>query len=101
MHKIILKSHSLKDKRGTVLHPQMQTDAGGWNNETGLKNVCHSFRDFPGGPVVKNPPSNAGGMGLISGQGTKIPHTTGQLSPHRNYRAHVPQLLRLCAVEPT
>ena len=38
------------------------------------------FRDFPGGPVVKNPPSNAGGAGLIPGLGTKIPHGTGQLS---------------------
>ena len=39
-------------------------------------------RDFPGGPVVKNPPSNAGDTGLIPGQGTKIPHAMGQLSPH-------------------
>ena len=39
------------------------------------------FRDFPGGPVVKNPPSNAGDAGLIPGQGTKLPHATGQLSP--------------------
>ena len=34
-----------------------------------IKNSC---RDFPGGPVVKNPPSNAGDAGLIPGQGTKI-----------------------------
>ena len=39
-------------------------------------------RDFPGGPVVKNPPSNAGDMGSIPGRATKIPHTTGQLSLH-------------------
>ena len=38
-------------------------------------------RDFPGGPVVKNPPSNAEDEGLIPGQGTKIPHTVEQLSP--------------------
>ena len=31
-------------------------------------------RDFPGGPVVKNLPSNAGDEGLIPGQGTKILH---------------------------
>ena len=37
--------------------------------------------DFPGGPVVKNPPSNAGDAGLIPGQGTKIPHAMEQLSP--------------------
>ena len=37
--------------------------------------------DFPGGPVVKNPPSSAGDAGSIPGWGTKIPHTAGQLSP--------------------
>ena len=36
--------------------------------------------DFPGGPAVKNPPSNAGDAGSITGQGTKIPHAAGQLS---------------------
>ena len=53
-------------------------------------------RDFPGGPVVKNPPSNAGDTGLIPGPGTKIPHVVGQLSPRTattesaccNYKAH-------------
>ena len=35
----------------------------------------------PGGPVVKNPPSNAGYMGSVPGQGTKLSHATGQLSP--------------------
>ena len=39
------------------------------------------YWDFPGGPVVKNPPSSAGNAGLIPGQGTKIPHAAGQLSP--------------------
>ena len=48
-------------------------------------------RDFPGGPVVKNPPSNAGDVGLISGRGTKIPHAAGQLSP----RATTAELTRL------
>ena len=38
--------------------------------------------DFPGGPVVKNPPSNAGDTGSIPGQGTKIPHAVGQMSLH-------------------
>ena len=37
-------------------------------------------RDFPGGPEVKNPPSNAGDAGSIPGRGTKVPHATGQLS---------------------
>ena len=39
------------------------------------------FGDFPGGPVVKNLPSNAGDEGLIPGLGTKIPHALEQLSP--------------------
>ena len=39
-----------------------------------------SDRDFPGGPVVENLPSNAGDASSIPGQGTKIPHVAGQLS---------------------
>ena len=35
--------------------------------------------DFSGGPAVENMPSNTGDMGLIPGQGTKIPHASGQL----------------------
>ena len=48
------------------------------------KNIVYlkwKIEDFPGGPVVKNPPSNAEDMDLIPGQGTKIPHTPGQQSP--------------------
>ena len=37
-------------------------------------------RDFPGGPVVKNQPSNSGDLGWIPGWGTTIPHAVGQLS---------------------
>ena len=33
-------------------------------------------KDFPGGPVVKNPPSNARDVGLIPGRGTEIPQAT-------------------------
>ena len=36
--------------------------------------------DFSGDPVVKNPPSNAGDMGLIAVWGTKILHAMGQIS---------------------
>ena len=35
-----------------------------------------------GGLVVKNLSCNAGDLGLIPYQGTKIPHAAGQLSPH-------------------
>ena len=57
--------------------------------------------NFPRGPVVKNTPSNAGDVGLIPGQGHKIPHALGQLNLctttrekplcHKE-RSHVPQL---------
>ena len=47
--------------------------------------------DFPGGPVVKNPPYNAGDAGSIPGRGTRFPHATGQLSP----RATATELARL------
>ena len=54
-------------------------------------------RDFPGGPVVKNPPCNAGDAGSITGQGIKVPHATGNQSlctttrekpSQRNDRSH-------------
>ena len=32
--------------------------------------------------MIKDLPSNARDIGLITGQGTKTPHDTGQLSPH-------------------
>ena len=37
--------------------------------------------DFPGGPVVKNPPCNAGDTGSIPGRETNSPHAETQLSP--------------------
>ena len=45
--------------------------------------ICQerTMGDFPGGLVVKNLPYNAGHVGWIPGQGTKIPHAAGQLSP--------------------
>ena len=41
-----------------------------------------AFGDFPGSPVLKNLPSNERDVGLIHGQGTKIPHASGQLNLH-------------------
>ena len=32
--------------------------------------------------MVKNPPLNAGDMGLVLGWGTRIPHAMGQLTLH-------------------
>ena len=50
-------------------------------------------RDFPGGPVVKNLPSNVRNMSSIPGQGTKNPQPQGgQLSPRSVARGvHTPQ----------
>ena len=44
------------------------------------------LRDLPGGPVVKNLPCNVGDSGSVLGQGTRIPHATGQLSPRATTR---------------
>ena len=56
-------------------------------------------RYFPGSPVVKNPPCNAGVTGLTPGPGTKIPHATGQPSSpatateSTSSKAQAPQLV--------
>ena len=39
-------------------------------------------RNLPGGPVIKNPPRNAGDLSSIPVWGTKIPHAVEQLSLH-------------------
>ena len=53
-------------------------------------------RDFPGGPVIKNPPCDAGDTGSIPGQGTKIPHTTEKLSPRTTTRESTTKDLSRC-----
>ena len=45
------------------------------------------MKDFPGGPVIENPPSNAGDTGSSSDQGNKVPP---YYLPWGN-RAHMPQ----------
>ena len=42
--------------------------------------VKNQPEDFPGGPMVKNPPANPRDKGSISGPGTKIPNAVEQLS---------------------
>lgn len=37
--------------------------------------------NFPDGPIVKNPPHNAGEVGLIPGRGINIPQAKEQLNP--------------------
>ena len=64
-------------------------------------------RDFPGGPVVRSPPSNAGDAGSIPSWGTRVPHAREQLGLHATATepancngkpmpsgTHVPQLER-------
>ena len=57
--------------------------------------------DFPGGPVVENPPANAGDTGGFNPWSGKIPHATEQL----NSRTSAPEPMShncgsLCAPEP-
>ena len=39
------------------------------------------------GPIIKSPPSNAGGTGLISDQGTTLPHAKRCEPPQKRERA--------------
>ena len=50
--------------------------------------------DLPGGTVVKNPPSNTKGMGVIPGWGTKIPHAMEQLNLYAATTESVSKTLR-------
>ena len=55
--------------------PRIQREA---TNSKSLRS--RNTGDFPGSPVVRTSPSNAGGAGSIPGQGTKIPHASGPKS---------------------
>ena len=48
--------------------------------------------DFPGGPVVKTSPSNAGDEGSIPGWGAKMPHSMqrGQEVKKKRRRKRIP-----------
>ena len=49
--------------------------------------------------MVKNPPSNAGDMGLIPGQGTKVLNVLEQLSPCIATRESMPINRRSCVLQ--
>ena len=54
---------------------------------TQLSQKKKNLRESPGGPVVKNPPCDAGDMGSIPGMGTKIPTSLRAAKPeHLNQR---------------
>ena len=46
-----------------------------------MSSIKNQRWDFPGGPVVKTSPSNAGGAGSVLGQGTKIPQALWPKKP--------------------
>ena len=53
-----------------------------FKNYSGLRYIekkVKAERDFPGVPVVRNSPSNAGDASSIPGPGTKIPYAIWQL----------------------
>ena len=52
-----------------------------------LKTLSAS-QDFPGGPVVENPPSNAGDMGSIPGWGTQILQAAKNILPSTTKTQH-------------
>ena len=77
----------------------------------GLSIKCARFWDFPGGTVVKNPPTSAGDAGLILVQEDPTCHGTTKPVRHNcwacaleptshNYWAHAPQLLKPAHLEP-
>ena len=52
-------------------------------------------QNFPGGPVVKTSPSNAGGMDLIPGQVAKSPHALWPKKPKHKTGTTLKQIYRL------
>ena len=69
-------------------------DVNWWNHYENSMEVPQKIkiRDFPGGPVVKNPPANSGDMG------SKL--AWGSLHLPQSNKAHAPQLLRASSRAP-
>ena len=74
-------------------------------NVNAQHSACHTarirvekcIRDFPGGPVVKNPPSNAGNVDLIPSLGTRS-HMPGATKPtHGNQRSQLTTAKTQCS----
>ena len=59
------------------------------------------IRDVTIGPLVENPSSNEGDMGLIPGQETKIPYVVKQLSLHTATTEPVHHNERFCILQGT
>ena len=75
-----------------------------WGEDYGKWFSLNSLRDFPGGAVVKNPPANAGDMGLSPSPGrSHIPQSNQARAPQLlslRSRTHKPQLLKPPCLEP-
>ena len=56
-----------------------------WVECTFLQTLLKNWRDFPGGPVVKNLPSNVEDLGSIPSRGTKVPHAWATKPTRHNY----------------
>ena len=76
----LYKEKCKNTKKNTWKTVQYQQSRGKWESKIYLG-------DFPGGPVVKCLSCDAGDLGLILGQGTKVPQASENLSPR-------PQLLK-------
>ena len=61
---------------------RIHEDWSAGSNALEIAGIKQNSNDFPGDPVVKNPPSNVGDSGSILVWGTKIPLASGQLSLH-------------------
>ena len=59
-----------------VLRPKPKTTYGHWNT-VHSDSRGYLLMDFPAGSVVKNPPKNAGGAGLIPGTGQYLEEGNG------------------------
>ena len=69
------------------------------NQDLAQPNKSNKYLDFPCGSVVKNPPANAGDVGLIPGRGRfQCPGTTKPM--YHQYWAQEMQLLKSEFLEP-
>ena len=71
----------MQEEEGVCGGSQGVKGRGGIGPHGGQASGCvvskRQSQDFPGGLVVKNPPSNAGDRGLIPGWGAKNPCAEG------------------------
>ena len=84
MYMVLLQVWFVDQSQSTAVFPQ--------NISTKIKNK--HIQGFPGGPVSKDPPWNAVGVGSIPGRGTSHLSSAGELSP---CTTTTPQLLSPCS----